>query len=146
MDRPDSNQAGLLVSDTGPHRNLPSGNMRLAEVCRRRVYLGKYSGGNIKQGEELFIPGKREKIHQERSCCVGMVGRMNLSAGEVPDQPGVDRSKEALPTVRFCPQTLHMVQKPPDFWRGIIRGQHQADFGSNSFTMPLPLRNQSVRP
>ena len=49
--------------------------------------------------EQLIVPIKRAQVHQHRAAGVGGIGDVHAptgAAGQVPDQPGVDRAKERV--------------------------------------------------
>ena len=49
--------------------------------------------GHVQQLAQLVVPRQLADVEQHRAAGVGGIGGVDLAAGEVPDQPGVDRAE-----------------------------------------------------
>ena len=58
-------------------------------------------------------------------------------AGQVPDQPGIDRAEGQLPRLGFGPGARHVIEQPGQLGAGEIGVQQQPGFGAKGRFMPL---------
>ena len=63
--------------------------------------LRKHFSRNIKNLQQPFVPIQRMDIKQHRSGSIGVIGHMDRSSGQLPNQPAVHRSKQKLSCL--CP-------------------------------------------
>ena len=59
-----------------------------------RLCLRKHARRNIQLFQDFFIPLKGIDIEQHSSGCVGIIRHMNSTFGQLPDQPGLHRTKQ----------------------------------------------------
>ena len=90
--------------------------------------LRQHGFGNVQEPENFLIPGEGMDIEQHGPGGVGVVRHMDLAPGELPDEPGLHRSKEQLSGTGLLPGARYMVQNPPQLGSGEIGVQHQAGF------------------
>ena len=74
----------------------------------------------------MLIPAQALDVEEHGTAGVGIVGDVDPAAGELPDKPGVHRSKEQLPPTGPLPCPLHVVQDPLQFGGGKIGIRQQA--------------------
>ena len=78
--------------------------------------------------EQRFVPVERRKVHQLRAAGVGDVGDMQAAAraaGQVPDQPAVDRAEEQVAAFGRRARAGHVVEQPLQFQRAEVARQRQ---------------------
>ena len=61
-----------------------------------------------------------------RTGCVGIIGHMHRTLGELPDQPGLHRSEQQLALLCKLSRTLNIIENPLDLRRGKIRVNDQS--------------------
>ena len=74
--------------------------------------LGQHTPGDVQLLEDLVIPVQRVDVEQHGTAGVGIVGDMDLAAGQFPDQPGLHRPEQQLSRFGLLPRVWHMVQDP----------------------------------
>ena len=65
-------------------------------------------------------------VEQHRAAGVGVVGDVDLAAGQPPDQEGVDGAEEQLAALRPVAGALDVVEQPFDLRAGEVGVDHQA--------------------
>ena len=85
-----------------------------------RFYLGKHGFGNVKKLQQLVIPLFFMNVEKHGSGGVGVIGDMYGALGQVPDEPGIDGSKEQFALLCACPCPFHMVENPGNLAGGKI--------------------------
>src|SRR2546430_15196089 len=65
-------------------------------------------------------------VEDERSRRVRDVGRVRAAAGELPDEPGVDRAADELAGLGTLLRTSDLIEDPTDLGPGEVRVDHQA--------------------
>src|SRR2546428_2965602 len=65
-------------------------------------------------------------VEDERSRRVRDVGRVRVAAGELPDEPGVDRAAHELAGLGTLLRTSDLIEDPTDLGPGEVRVDHQA--------------------
>ena len=115
-------QRRLLITGNSSDRN------RLAK--ERRYSLAKISGGwphfrqyvyrNVEQVAELLAPAQTVDVKEQGARRVGRISRVHLSAGELPDQPGVDSAREQS-SIAGDEGDLRFLEQPLDLCRREIR-------------------------
>ena len=95
------------------------------------LHLRQHTLRNIEVFQDFLIPGSVMNIKKHSSGCVGVIGYMNLSLGQLPDQPGIHRSEKKLSLFCPFPGALHMIQDPFQLCSGKIGIWNQACFLSH---------------
>ena len=67
-------------------------------------------------------------VHQLRATGVGHVGDVQLSAGELVNQPAIDRAGCKFPRIGSVPQPRHVVEQPGELGARKVRIDHQTGF------------------
>ena len=77
---------GLLIADNSAYGHLrpEQSCVRTAVIMRGRINFGEHRRGNIEQPQKLRVPFKLMDVEQHSTACVGVIGRKNFSAGQLP--------------------------------------------------------------
>ncbi len=119
----------LLITQRAADGNLA---LKGAACQRHPIKVGITAWSNLRQQlagdaenrQQFIVPGERLQIHQHRAAGIGGVGDV-LAAGQVPDQPGVNRAKEQIARFGLGAHTGHVIQQPTDFGTGKVGGNGQ---------------------
>ncbi len=120
-------QRRLLVAGDARNRHAAQAQRRghFAHPLARPHHLRQHALGNAEDAQQLRVPLALHDVEEQRPRGIGHVRHMPLPAGQVPDQPAVDRAKGQLAPLGPRPRARHVVQNPRHFGRGEIRVQHQ---------------------
>ena len=99
--------------------------------------LWEHGRRDIQQLQNLLIPLQSVDVEQHGSGGVGIIGYMNLSAAELPDQPGFHGAEQKLPIVCQLPCSGDVFQNPADFGAGKIGIDYQTGFLPDGIHQPL---------
>ncbi len=93
----------LLVAEHAGDRNVgqraADGSSAGAEIARGRTDLGQHRDRNPHLRGDLRVPGEGVEVHEHGAAGVGHVGQVGpavRAAGQVPDQPAVDRAEDQI--------------------------------------------------
>ena len=87
---------------------------------------------NPQQREQLVVPIARAEVEQQGARGVGHVGGMHAAAGELPEQPGVDRAEGQFAALRPPPRAGHVVEEPREFRARKIGIEHAGRSGGET--------------
>src|SRR5690606_8498681 len=118
----------LLVARNARDGNGGSQQIRVAgaEVCGAVHHLGQDGGRNVEQRQQLLVPALIVNVEQQGATGIGGVREVTASAGEIPQQPGIDRAKRQLPCLGSGPGALHIIKYPADLAGGKVRVEQQS--------------------
>ena len=97
-------------------RHAGDGNGR-AQQCRirqpqfaaRRHDLRQHAGRHIEEPQERIIPSQRMDVEQQGARGIARIGGVHTPAGQLPQQPTVNRAKRQLPRLGPLACAGHMV-------------------------------------
>ena len=101
----------------------------------RRPDLGQHGPRNVEESEQLVVPLERFEVHQHGAAGVGDVGDVRAAvdaAGELPDQPAVDRTEDGVAGFGVGPDAVDVVEDPLDLAAGEVRRRRQARTAAGS--------------
>ena len=75
----------------------------------------QHGAGNVEDVEKLFIPDKRVDVEEQGARGVGDIGDVAMTAGEFPDEPGVDGAECELAGLRLHACAGNVLQYPANF-------------------------------
>src|SRR5205823_8752275 len=133
-----SEERGLLVSGD-PGDRYPSAEVHwigFRDDAAGRHRHRHHRGRDAEQPEQIGIPRSAMDIEHKRSRCVRYVGREDSAAGELPDEPGVDRPAHELAGFGPFLRTGDLIQDPPDFRAGEVRVDHEPGAFADELLMP----------
>ena len=107
----------LLVTCNAGDRNGYPVDMGITETSRRRQNLRQHRRRYPQPVENLLIPAAGMNIKHHRPGSVGVIGREDLPARQLPHQPGVYRPKTKLPFFRPLPRTRNLIENPGNLGR-----------------------------
>ena len=81
-------------------------------------------------------------IKEHRAACVGVIRDVDPAAGELPDEPGIDRAEEELSGCRPSARAGDVVQEPLDLGAGEVGVGDEAGLGPDLVGMSV--RHQLV--
>src|SRR5262249_49613870 len=112
----------LIAGDAGDRdRRAEHVGRRLAERAARGQDGREDVRGHVEEAEERRIPGLRVDVEEERARRVGGIGRVPPAAGELPEEPGVDRAEAELAGRRPLARAADVVEHPADLRAGEVR-------------------------
>ena len=76
--------------------------------------------------EQLLVPFLRMDIEQHRTGGIRDIRNKFGSAGQFPDQPGIDRTETKFPPFGPLADSFHMIQNPAYLRGGEISIDHQS--------------------
>ena len=124
---------GLLIAGiAGDRDRFPEeGRHCRADDLARRGHARQHRARHVKQLEQLVAPRERIKVEQQRARRVANVGDVMCAAGQVPNQPGIDRAEGEITAsgTRTCAR--HVVEQPLDLGCGEVRIEQQSGCCSN---------------
>ena len=108
-------QGSLLISGSpgNLYRSGKQRRFRLPINLAGWPWLRQHGAGNAKNVQNLLIPLQRMNIEHHRSRRVGVICDVYLSAGHLPDQPGLHRTKQKLAPLSLFSRSFHAFQNPP---------------------------------
>jgi hypothetical protein len=113
-----------------------------AQLAGARPHLRKRALGHSEQGAQLRVPVTPGQVEQKRPGGVGGVG--DVLAGELEDQPGVDRPEHSAPVAGAFGEAVHVAEQPLDLGPGEVRVEHQPR--ALAHQRLVPRRTQLVAP
>src|SRR5206468_526351 len=81
---------------------------------------------HTEQPEEVVVPRSAMDVEHEGARRVRDIGRVRAAAGEIPHEPGVDRSAHELAGLCALLRARDLVEDPTDFRTGEVRVDHKA--------------------
>ena len=86
----------LLVAGDARDRERDAEQLRLADDLGRAHEPGQQGAVDAEELEQLVAPVERVEVEEHRPGRVGEVGGVDAAAGQLPDEPGVDRPEREL--------------------------------------------------
>ncbi len=125
-------QRRLLVPEEARHGHAVErgAGARLPEELAGGADLREQRARDAHQPQARLVPVERAQVHQHRAAGVGHVGDVHAargSAGEVPQQPRVDRPERQLTALGALARARHVLQDPRELRPGEVRRQRQPD-------------------
>ena len=107
-------QRRLLVTRRTGNLDLAAEVHRVGVLVKLAVGhgVGQHTARYVKDLQDLIVPVQRVDVEQHRPAGVGIVGHMDLAAGQLPDQPCLDRAKEQVAPLGPRAHAGHIVQNP----------------------------------
>ena len=68
--------------------------------------------GDAEHPAEPFVPATLMDVEEHGPARIGVIRRMHLAAGQVPDQPGIDGAEQQIAHLRSLARTGHVIQDP----------------------------------
>ena len=87
----------------------------------RRTDVGQVVDGHVEELAQLVVPRQPLDVEQQRAAGVGRVGGEDLPAGQVPDQPRVDRAEGEVGGARDTASP----QQPLELGAAEVRVEHE---------------------
>ena len=128
-----ADERGMLIPQVAGDRNLGahrSGSPRDAERrgIGRSADAGQHPARNPEQRQQLVVPVERSQVHELRAAGIGGVGDMAPAggpAGQVPDDPAIDRAEQRLAAFGRGTGTVDMVENPLQLGRRKVSRRRQ---------------------
>ncbi len=98
---------------------------RLTEVSGAVVHLGKHGHRDAQSVANGLRPAPLVDVIEHGARGIGRVGHVVCTAGQVPDQPGIDRTEDQLARLGARAGALHVVKQPGQLGAREIRVQQQ---------------------
>ena len=106
--------------------------------------LRQHTPRNVQLPQNIFVPLEGTDVEQHGSGGVGVVRHMDSAPGELPDEPGLHRSKQQFPFFRPLPGAGHIFQNPAQLGAGKIGVDDKAGLFPKAFRQPLCLQLVTV--
>ena len=121
-------QGALLVARRAGDRDLPAVKLkfRLAVDTAGGLDLRQQALRHVQKLQQLLVPAELVDIVEHGAAGVGLVGDVDLAAGQLPDQPGVDGAEKQLALFRLLSGAGGVVQQPFDLGAGEVGIGHKA--------------------
>ena len=121
-------QGALLVARRAGDGDLPAVKLELGSAVDTAggLDLRQQAFRHVQQLQQLLVPAEIVNIVEHGTAGVGLVGDVDLSAGQLPDQPGVDGAEKQLALLRPLSGAGGVVQQPLDLGAGEIGVGHKA--------------------
>ena len=118
----------LVAGDAGDRHAIgqPAESARLAEDTGRWPHRREERPRHAEDPEHLVVPIARAQVETERARRVGDVGRVDPTASQLPQEPGVDRPERELAGLGALAGARYLVEQPPDLRPREIGVQDQA--------------------
>ena len=118
----------LVAGDAGDRHAIgqPAESARLAEDTGRWPHRREERPRHAEDPEHLVVPIARAQVETERARGVGDVGRVDPTASQLPQEPGVDRPERELAGLGALAGARYLVEQPPDLRPREIGVQDQA--------------------
>ena len=115
-------EGGLLVPRRPADGDGPAeeGRVSLAVHLRGGADLRKHTPGDAQLFEDILVPIQGVDVKHHGAAGVGIVGDVDLSAGELPDKPGLHRAKQQLSPFRALPDAGDIFQDPAQLGPGEV--------------------------
>ena len=123
-----SEEGGLLVAgDTGDgHLVGEDGRLRVPIDLGGGADFGKHGSRNAEQFQQFTVPAEVMDVEQHGPGGVRDVGHMDLAAGKLPDEPGIDGAETELPGLCLLARAWDVLENPADLGAGEVRIDDQA--------------------
>ncbi|OIQ78337.1 hypothetical protein GALL_399530 [mine drainage metagenome] len=117
----------LVAGDAGDGHGLaqPLG-LAVAIDLAARTDLGQELARHVEQAQQFLVPLARVQVEEQGARSVGDVGDMAASAGELPDQPGVDGAGGELAAGGARPRLRNVVEQPLQLGAGEVGIEQEA--------------------
>src|SRR5262249_36007970 len=91
------------------NRGAEEGGVARAVDLTAGPRLGEHSQRHSQRRQNLVVPGEGVDIEEQRARGVRVVGDVDASAAETPDQPGIDGAKEYLAALGTLAQSGYVL-------------------------------------
>ena len=110
-------QGRLLVSRNTGDRDAA---FAVAVNLRGGPYLRQHLAWNIQHLQHFFIPFQGMNIEEQGARGVGVVGDVNLAAGEFPDQPAINGAEQQLAFACALSAAFDVIENPLELGAGEV--------------------------
>ena len=136
----------LVTSSTGDlDGSAQQGGIGLAVNTAGGHGGGQHATRNIQFLQDVLIPLQGVDVEEHGPGGVGVVGDVDLAAGELPDQPGFNGTEEQLAPLCPLPGAGNVFQQPMDLGAGEVSVNDQAGLGPEGIGQPLGFQGVAVR-
>jgi hypothetical protein len=98
----------------------------VGKVRARGLHLRHQRGGNVQRLQQVRVPCVAVHVEQHGARGIAHVGGVHLAAGELPQQPAVDRAEGQLAALGLRARAGHVVEQPAQLGAGEVGVDHQA--------------------
>ena len=107
-------QCGLLVTRRARNFDLAAKVHRVGVLVKFAVghRLRQHTARYIEDLQNLVVPVQRVDVEQHRPAGVGVVGHVDLAAGQLPDQPGFHRAEQQIAPLGPCAHAGDVIEYP----------------------------------
>ena len=105
---------GLLVTRRARNFDLAAKVHRVGVLVKFAVghRLRQHTARYIEDLQNLVVPVQRVDVEQHRPAGVGVVGHVDLAAGQLPDQPGFHRAEQQIAPLGPCAHAGDVIEYP----------------------------------
>ncbi len=123
-----SEQRTLLIACSAGDRNRCLKQLGIGRTvyAAGRLNLRQHLARNAQNRQDFVIPLQSMNIKHQCTGSIGIIRNMNLTAGQLPDNPAVDSTKQQLACFRPLACTRYVFQNPVQLGTGEISIQNQA--------------------
>ena len=123
-----SEKCTLLVTCCAGDRNRSLKKLRIGRTVYTagRLNLRQHLARNAQNSQNFFIPLQSMNIKHQCTRSIGIIRNMNLTAGQLPDNPAVDSTEQQLACFRTLACMRYVFQNPVQLGTGEISIQNQA--------------------
>ena len=132
----------LLVTGDTCDRHLVGEDCGLGVAIdlRARLHLRHHAARNVQKLEQIVIPLQGIDIEQHGTAGIRHIGNVHLSAGQAPDEPGVDVTEAQLAFLSALACTRHIVEDPFDLCAAEVSIDDQTRLLTDLVDEPLSLQ------
>src|SRR3546814_6035621 len=114
----------LLIAERRGDGHAPERSLRMTIYFRRRPDFRKHGARHMKGVEQVLVPVQRVEADKLRAVGVGDVGQ--VTAGQIPDQPGIHGAGGDPAGLGGLPRARYAVEDQRDLGGGEIAGERQS--------------------
>ena len=109
----------LVACDSRDGEGVPEDfHRRGPEIGGTVPHFGKHALRHIEEPQQGFVPRLRVDVEEQGARRIGGVGGVDGSAGEAPDEEGVDGAEREIARHGACARTIDVVEDPCDLAGG----------------------------
>ena len=129
----------LLIAGSSGNRNTVADRavFCISENAARGFHLRQHLSGNGQSVQYFITPFQLVDIKHHGPGRIRVVCRMNLTSGQVPDQPGIHRTEKKLSFFRLLTGSRHIIQNPFQLGSGEIGIRNEPGVLPDIFTEAL---------
>jgi len=128
----------LIAGDAADDQRLAQDRLgQHAEGVRRWVDVRQDGARHAQQAQQLRVPIARVDVEQHRARRIRRICDVRAVAGELPDEPGIDRAECELAALGAGARPRNLVEQPGDLGAAEIRINHQPGLLFYEFLNPF---------